>query len=440
MEKVRIKKILALGLPIIGGMLSQNILNLVDTLMVGTLGDVALAAVGTGSFINFMAVAFVTGLSPAVQAIAARRYGEGRQEVAAVPLNGALILAIVFAIPISALLIWFAYPIFQWVNNDPAVASVGGGYLQIRLFAIVAVGMNYSFRGYWNGIQLPHLYLLTLVLMHFSNIVLNFLLIFGFLGFPAMGAFGAGLGTTISTFIGTGIYFYLGRKYATKNGFLHGIPSWSSFRGMFRLTLPNGIQQLFTSGSFTVLFLILGKVSLETTSAASVLINIMLVAILPGMALGMSAASLVGSALGRGDGKDAMQWGWDVVKVAACLLLVLGLPMWIFPDLILGGFLQAEETLALARIPLVLVGMTIWIDGIGLVLLHALLGAGDNRRAMLISVGLQWGLFLPVAYLVGPVLGFGLLGIWIAQISYRAIQAGVFAMIWRSGRWRDIRV
>jgi len=440
LEKSRVNTILGLGLPIIGGMLSQNILNLVDTAMVGQLGDVALAAVGTGSFVNFMAVAFVTGLSAGVQAIASRRRGEGRHEVMAEALNGALVLALVFAIPVSAVLIWFAYPLFSLVNNDVMVSTVGGGYLQIRLFAMVAVGMNFAFRGYWNGIHQPKLYLRTLVLMHFSNIFLNWVFIFGHLGFPAMGAFGAGLGTTISTFLGTAYYFYLGRRFAKGHGFLHGMPDRNAFRTILRLTVPNGIQQLFFSGGFTMLFWILGKVGTDTTAAATVLINIMLVAILPAIALGMSAASLVGSALGKGEREDARQWGWDVVKVAMVLLLALGFPMWAFPELILKIFISDPDTIALAKLPLILVGATIWLDGMGLVLLNALLGAGASRRAMVISIGMQWGLFLPVAYLVGPVLGFGILGIWIAQIAYRLLQAGVFAMQWQGGHWQDIQV
>ena len=74
----RRQRILSLALPIIGGMVSQNVLNLVDTAMVGVLGVAALAAVGMASFANFMASAFITGLSAGVQAIAARRLGEGR--------------------------------------------------------------------------------------------------------------------------------------------------------------------------------------------------------------------------------------------------------------------------------------------------------------------------------------------------------------------------
>ena len=83
MDLDRSKRIMALALPIIGGMVSQNVLNLVDTAMVGHLGDAALAAVGFGGFATFMATAFITGLSSGVQAMASRRLGEGREDVMA---------------------------------------------------------------------------------------------------------------------------------------------------------------------------------------------------------------------------------------------------------------------------------------------------------------------------------------------------------------------
>src|SRR5690606_31384999 len=99
-------RILALALPIIGGMVSQNLLNLVDTAFVSGLGDAALAAVGQGSFATFMSLAFITGLSPGVQAMAARRKGEGAHTETAVPLNGGLVMALGFGVPIAALVWW----------------------------------------------------------------------------------------------------------------------------------------------------------------------------------------------------------------------------------------------------------------------------------------------------------------------------------------------
>ncbi|MCA9648346.1 MAG: MATE family efflux transporter [Myxococcales bacterium] len=428
-------------------MTSQNILNLVDTGMVGTLGDEALAAVGTGSFANFLAMAFITGLSAGVQTIAARRKGEGRDEETAVPLNGALLLSIAFGVPVSVLLFFVVPSIFPVLNPDPAVVAAGVPYLQARILAMTAVGMNFSFRGYWNGVNLSKLYLRTLLVMHAANILLNWVLIFGHLGMPAMGAAGAGVASAIATYVGTAYYVLLGLRHARHNGFLRGLPGRDTFRTIGRLALPNAVQQLFFALGFNVLFWIIAHSAVvdeahatAEVAAANVIINVTLVAVLPGLGLGLAAASLVGQALGRLDPADAKAWGWDVVRIAAGVMTVLGLPMLLVPDAILGVFLHDAHTVELARGPLRLVGATIGIDAVGMVLMNALIGAGAARSSMVVSVATQWLLFLPVAYLLGPVLGAGLLAIWIAQVSYRGLTAVIFAHLWRQGRWATIKV
>src|SRR6185503_7483625 len=179
MSNPRTREILHLSLPIIGGMMSQNLLNLVDTWLVGGLGAAALAACGLANFLNFMAVAAITGLSTAVQAMAARRVGEGRLGETAIPLNGGLFLSLVVGLPLSLLLIasvpWF----FPKMVNDPAVAAQGVPYLQWRMVAVALVGMNFSFRGYWSAVKLTRLYLYTLLWMHALNIVFSWTLIYG---------------------------------------------------------------------------------------------------------------------------------------------------------------------------------------------------------------------------------------------------------------------
>jgi putative MATE family efflux protein len=441
----RFRDIFGLALPIIGGMVSQNVLNIVDTLMVSQLGPSALAAVGLAGFTNFLCMAFVTGLAAGVQAMAARRKGEGRDSETAIPLNGGLVMVLVLSIPLSIGLILAAPYVFPVLSSDAQVAEIGVPYLQVRLVAIVAVGANFAFRGYWNGISMSRLYLRTIVVMHVCNVVLSYVLIFGVLGAPELGATGAGIGTAASTFIGTAYYFYLGRKHAGRAGFLSGIPSWETMRGMIRLSVPSGVQQTFFAGGLTVFFVIVGRVGTVELAAASVLINLTLVAILPGLGLGLAAASLVGQALGRKDIDAAEGWGWDVVRVAAVVMGALGLPMLVAPGLILAPFFDVSipaeaAALALAELPLRLVGATIIFDAVGMVLLNALVGAGATRMAMIVSILAQWGLFLPVAYVVGPVLGGGLLAIWIAQISYRSGLGLVLAVIWRRRGWASIEV
>lgn len=440
-ERARFKIIMSLALPIIGGMGSQTLLNLVDTFMVSRLGKDAVAAVGMASFVNFLLIAFIIGMSSGVQAMASRRKGEGRDSETAIPLNGSLLMVLGMSIPLTLVLVLAAPIIIAQLNRDPKVIEIASPYLQVRLIGMLAVGCNYSFRGYWNGVSMSRLYLRTLLVMHVSNVVLSYMLIFGVLGAPELGATGAAAGTTISTYIGTIYYFLLARRYASHAGFLRGLPGMDIIKSMLRLSIPSGLQQLFFAAGFTVLFTIIGIVGTTELAAASVLVNVGMAAILPGLGLGLAAASLVGQALGRSDPRDAQAWGWDVTRVAMLIVLVVGLLMLLFPTAILGLFFADEPAaLAVAALPLRLVGATIILDIPGLVLLNAVIGAGATRLAMLVSVLAQWAVFLPAAYLVGPVLGFGLLGIWITQIVYRVGQSAVFVAIWRSQRWANINV
>ena len=431
---------MGLALPIIGGMVSQNVLNLVDTAMVGQLGDAALGGVALGSFVNFMAIAFITGMSSGVQATAARRKGEGRHAETAVALNGGLLLAAVLAVPASALLIWQVPSYFPLVADDPEVARLGSSYLEVRLVGMVAVGMNFAFRGYWNAVDLSRLYLRTLVVMHLVNIALNYVLIFGKLGFPELGVVGAGIGTAASTFVGTALYFAMGMRHARAAGFLRGLPSREDLGGMLRLSAPAGLQQLLFATGMTVFFKMVGMVGTQELAASNVLINLMLVALLPGMGFGLAAASLAGQALGRGDAGDARRWGWDVVKLAAVVMTALALPAIVAPQLMLRPFITDPVTLAMGVAPLRVVGVALAAEAVGMVLQSALLGAGASRVVMVVSVGLQWLIQLPLVYLVGPHLGMGLFAIFVVQSAVRCLQSLVFAIVWQRGRWAAIRV
>lgn len=432
---------MSIAFPIIGGMASQNLLNFVDTWMVSRLGKESLAAVGLASQFNFLSTAFITGLAAGVQAMVARRKGEGRLGETAVPLNGGLLLVLCIGVPLSILLIAAAPYMFPLLDDDRAVIAIGTEYYQMRLLAVVAMGTNFAFRGYWNGMNMSWLYLWTLVVMHVANIAISAVLIFGLLGFPTLGATGAGLGTAIATYIGTITYFFLGWRHLRRAGFLRGMPGWDTMKSMLRLSVPSGAQQTLFALGLTVLFVIIAKVGTDEAAAANVLLNITLLALLPGLGLGLTAASLVGQALGRGDPQDAKRWGWDVCRVAVMLCGAIGLCMALFPRAILSIFLAEQpDVLAIAVTPLRLVGATVGVDAIGWVLLNAIMGAGATLLAMVVSTVAQWVVFLPVAYLVGPVLGFGLIGIWLTQIGYRALQTVVLMILWRAGTWSRIRL
>jgi len=439
-DRERRRPIWAIALPIMGGMMSQNILNLVDIGMVGRLGDAALAATGIGSFANYLAMAFIIGLSAGVQALAARRLGEGREAETAIPLNGGLLLALAIGLPLGLLLIAATPWAFGFLTDDPQVRELGAPYLQVRIASIVAVGMNFSFRGYWSAVHLTGVYLRTLLLMHALNIFLNWVLIFGNLGAPALGVFGAGLATTISLYVGTVVYFVFAWRRVRPAGFLQGIPSRATLAQQFRLSLPSSLQQLFFAAGLVTLIWIVDRIGTAEVAATNILMTFHITAILPAFGVALAATTLVGNALGRGDVADAAAWGWNCAALTFVYGIALSLLLIPLAEPILGVFLTNPETRSLAHLPMVLWAAVIGLDTVGMVLMNALIGAGDTRRSMWISLLWQWTFFLPLAWLAGPVLGWGLLGVWAVNALYRSGQALSTIQQWAGGKWSGIRL
>ena len=436
----RFKAVLGISLPVMGGMLSQNLLNLADTAMVGRLGPVDLAAVGIGGVANFLAMSAMLGLSPAVQAMAARRKGEGAESVMAESLNGGLLLAILIGAPLSILLYHLAPAAFGVLTKDEAVVTTGIPYLQARVAAVVAIGINFSFRGYWNGISRAKCYMITLCSMNVLNIVLNYMLIFGRWGAPALGAAGAGVASCIATYAGSLMYAVLGLQLARPHGFLRRWPSATVLRTLIRLACPSAVQQMSYAGGVTILFWIIGLVGTVELAAANIIVTLYLLGVMPGIGFGMAAASLVGQALGASDPDDAAKRGWEVVGVAVVMLGLIALPMILFPEMMLRLFTPAPDVIAAGRGAIILAGIGLPIQAVGLVLTQALMGAGDNLLVMLISIGCQWGVLLPGAYLMGPRLGLGLTGIWCIQLLYRVLYSATMSIRWKQGTWRTIEV
>lgn len=179
LDRSRLANILAIAVPITFGLLSQTVMNLVDTSMVRDSGNAALAAVGIASFANFMAGAPIMGLSAGVQALCARRVGENRPTESALPLNGGLAVCIGFGVPWVLVIALLAPVWFPRLAGSPEIAAVGLPYLYCRLAATVLVGMHFSFRAFWNATGRSTFYMINLLVMHSLNVVLDWVLIYG---------------------------------------------------------------------------------------------------------------------------------------------------------------------------------------------------------------------------------------------------------------------
>jgi len=283
-------------------------------------------------------------------------------------------------------------------------------------------------------------YLRTLLMMHAVNIFLNWVLIFGNLGAPELGVYGAGLATTISIYFGTALYFFFALRHAKDKGFLQAIPTRDTLWQQFKLSLPSSLQQVFFAAGLVTLVWIVGRIGTAEVAAVNVLMTFHITAILPAFGIALAATTLVGNALGKKDVDDAALWGWNCSVLTFIYGLFMSIVLIPLAYPILGIFLTNPETREMAHLPMILWALMIAFDTMGMVLMNALIGAGDTRRSMWISVLWQWVFFLPLAYLAGPVLGYGLLGVWIVNALYRTGQAINTAMAWHARKWTEIKI
>ena len=287
--------------------------------------------------------------------------------------------------PVS-LLGWLLAPqILQLMTADAAVAAVGSEYFRWRVLAVAAVGMSFAFRGYWNGSHNAWHYLRILLLVHAGNVALSYGLIHGLYGLPQLGAPGAGLGASVALFSGAALNAL---SLRSTPGFLRRSQAGDLSR-LITLSLPHSLQQLLFATGITLLFWIIARIGTAELAVAHVLVNITLLLILPAIGLGMVATTLVSRSLGSGDVRTAWRWGWEVSGVAAVVLVLAGIPFWLFPEAILGAFVRDPALIELGRLPLCLTGAGMVLDAVGLVLAQALLGAGASRTVMLITLGNQ---------------------------------------------------
>lgn len=447
----RLQRILMIALPLIGGMLSQSVLNLVDAAMVGRLGEVPLAAVGIGSYANFLIVSAVMGISTSVQALVARRFGShlphGSQSLNGTPLSvlqpliAGIWVALLIAIPVTFGALMWAHVIIPYFNRQPDVAIEAIAYFEWRSLGLFAVGANIAFRGFFSGIGDVRDYLTILLTIHVLNVLFSYFLIFGIFGWDGFGAQGSAMGTTLAIGVGTCMYARLiWREHiqGQHKWWRIALPSFNTLLSVVRITLPASAQQVLFALGICVLFWIIGQVGTHEQAVGHILISLSLFLILPAVGLGIASASLVGQSLGKKEPHQAHRWAWEVVRLGVLIIGLLGLPLCLEAHWVLSLFTHDPVLINIGLWPLRLTGACIVFELVAMVLTQSLHGAGASRQVLRISSVMQWGILLPTAFLVGPVLGGGLLGIWLVQSAQRIALSVLFTIIWQRRQWASI--
>jgi multidrug resistance protein, MATE family len=443
-DPARSRELLTLAGPIIAGMASQTVFNLVDTAMVGDLGPAPQAAAGLGSFTFLVLAYLVVGVGTGVQAVAARRDGEEDKEAAGASLDTGLVLAVLVGLPLGYGLAQLAPTIFGHLSDDPKVVADGSGYLAIRLMGLGAVAANYCFRGFYNGVGRSRVYMTSIVLIHVSNVFLNWVFIYGNLGARPMGVKGAALASVLAAVFGVCFYTTLtlvqGDIRSVFKPFRFSSLRASRFARMLSLSWPEAVRGVLTLFGFLLFLELHEAFGTREAAAGTILINVASAGFLPAFGMGLACATLVGRHLGRGQPEEARAMVWLGARLAAAGLLVPCLLVGIFAPQVLGLFTPDAPVVETATSALRLYAFTGPADAIPVVLVFSMFGAGATRWVAGVQVTQQYALLLPLAWLFGFALNLGVLGLWIGLVLSRIGMAWFGVRRIRGDRWASIDV
>ena len=431
-----IRPMLNLAGPIIMAELGWTTMSIVDTMMVGRQSDsaVAIGAVSLGSIIYYVAAIFGTGLMLGLDTLVSHSFGAGDFE----EVHRSLINGIYLALGVSPVLmavIWATEPLLGRMHLQPEIVAQAIPYLRTLNWSTLPLLLYFVFRRYLQGINLAKPVMFSLVSANAVNVVGNWSLIYGHLGFHAMGTVGSGWSTCISRIYMAGVLMIYCIYYEVrhKRGLFDAsrIPHLPRVRQLLRLGFPAAMQIGFEIGVLAVAAMLIAKLGPVPLASHQVALNTVSFTYMVPLGIGSAAAVRVGQALGRKDPHEASRAGWTAIALGAVFMFVMALILWLVPSYIVRIYTPDPAVIAVAS-GLLFVGAFFQLfDGIQVVATGALRGAGDTRSPMLCHLIYYWVVGLPVGAYLCFHLGWGAKGFWVGFCIALILIGSTLLYVWR---------
>lgn len=425
------------------GNLSQILLGVVDTAMLGRLSPTALAAAGIGTIVYFLVISTLGALSMGTQVLTARRHGEKNFVQCGQALDNSLFLAFILGGIFTFSSPWLAQSLSPVLESEPEMGKLLRVYMQYHFYGAVFALCNLAFAGFFNGIGRTKVRMTTAIILTVANILLDYLLIFGNFGFPKLGVKGAAIATTLATILAFLYYIgsSLGRGYRPTYRYFHLANIDFTWVGRIaRLSLPLMLRSLVGMGGYLAFFWIVGRIGTVEVAASNVIRSLLSVSWMFGSSMGVAATTLVGQNMGAEEYEKAEASGWEAVKLSIIFMGIIGALFLFFPSQLMCIYTNDLAVIS-AGIPILrLLSIVQIFAAIGLVMNSALIGAGDMRFVLGVEVVNTCLAYLPLAWLLGVYLGFGLLGAWSAEAIYNLIPALLMTLRFRGGSWKKIKI
>lgn len=430
--KRHIVQTVKLSLPLIISQITVVAMTFVDTVMAGRLGSVTLAAVAVGSSLWSTAILFVFGILMAVPAVVSDMDGANSQHKIAPFFRQilwlALILGIIFTVVILAM-----DPLFALFKTQAEVIPEAEAYLHALAWGVIPLSFFVAMRYLADGLSVTKTTMYVSFLGLLLNIPLNYILMFGKLGFPAMGAQGCGYATATVIFIQMLAYFIITNKHKII-GSLHVFgqfdrPDWNEIWRFFKLGFPVGVSMFAEVGFFAVITLLASSLATETVAAHQIALNFSSLLFMVPLGLSMGITIRVGNAVGRKNPNDIRNAGF------------IGVGMVLFTQLFSATItiLFAAQIVALyindIAVSKVAVGLLFYAavfqlsDGIQVAAAGALRGIKDMNFIMLSNIFSFWFLGFVASWYLCFELNMGAPGLWIGIIV--GLTAAAILNTWR---------
>ncbi len=415
-----------LALPIVVGQVSQMLMGVTDSVMIGHIGTVPLAAsaFAGGVFTLFLLIGL--GLLLPVAVLASREHGAGNDGAGAVWLKHGVVLALAAGVAEVGVMLGMSVWFHRLGQPPEVVAAINPFYGLIAVSLLPAL-LFQVFRQFAESLGRPWVPMVIMLGAVVLNVFLNWVLIYGHLGAPALGLVGAGWATLLSRLASLWVvYAWMRRAPEFRRvwpaAWFGGL-RWARVAEMLHIGVPAAVMLLFESGAFMAAALLMGLLGAAALAAHQIALTCASFTFMFPLGLSMAVSMRIGKAVGEGRTEALRSIGFGAVVMACMLMSLSAAGFWLAGPWLAHGFVEDPSVITLAAKLLVVAAIFQLFDGAQVVGSGALRGLADVKVPAVITFVSYWLLAIPAAYFMGLHTSLGAVGIWMGLATGLAVAA-----------------
>ncbi|MCR9251937.1 MAG: MATE family efflux transporter [bacterium] len=417
--KQHFNKTINLAVPVVLSQLGHIMVTVADSAMVGQVGTVPLAAAALAGGILHVAMLFGIGVSYGVTPPVANANGKKNFSYISILFKNGLLLNSITGLLLLLLVVSIA-PVLGYMGQDQSVSDLAIPYLQITGASILPLMIFQHFRQMLEGLAITRPMMVVSILSNLINVGLNYILIFGKLGFEPMGLNGAGWATLIARIIMAimiAVYFFWHSRFKQYwSSFKDVKIQFSEIRKLTAVGLPSGLQLAFEVSAFSFSSVMAGWIGATSQAAHQISLNVSAVTYMIATGVSASATIRVGNFLGEQNWPDLRKAGFACMILVSAFMFLCCLVFIIFNHEIPRLYISDMEVINLAGPIFIIVAFYQVSDGLQVVGLGTLRGISDVKIPTLVTVLAYWLCAIPTGYFLALQFNQGLLGIWVGLL------------------------